>query len=111
MNKNTWREIRKYVYGVAIAAVPFAVHYGWIEPEASVVILPLLMALLNLTPKEVAQEVYNEDEFSEYDLSDDLTDAADFAGAAEFTEHDLSEVELDDERAAELGLGKHGRIE
>lgn len=47
------RTVRKYVYGVAIAFVPLAVYLGWIEPEASAIVLPLILAILNLTPQEV----------------------------------------------------------
>lgn len=47
------RTVRKYIYGVAIAFVPLAVYLGWIEPEASAIVLPLILAILNLTPTEV----------------------------------------------------------
>lgn len=53
MDKLLSREVRKYIYAVAIAFVPLAVYLGWIEPEASAIALPLLLAILNLTPKDV----------------------------------------------------------
>lgn len=56
MNTNTLRELRKYLYGVAIAFIPIAVYYGWVDVEASVLIVPLLVALFNLTPKDVGTD-------------------------------------------------------
>ena len=53
--KTISRELRKYLYGLAIALVPIAVHYGWIDVEASVIIIPLIVAIFNLTPKEVEE--------------------------------------------------------
>lgn len=47
------REVRKYLYGLAIAFVPVAVYYGWVEVEASILVLPLMVALFNLSPKDV----------------------------------------------------------
>jgi len=43
-----WAAIRMWLYGVAIAAVPVAVYFGWIEPEASPIVLPLILAVLNV---------------------------------------------------------------
>ena len=57
MDKFIPREVRKYLYAVFIALVPVAVYFGWIDVEASVVILPLILALLNLTPKDAGQGV------------------------------------------------------
>lgn len=59
------REIRKYLYGVSIAFVPVAIYFGWIEPEASVVIIPMIVAILNLNPKEpsVINEPYSEPKY------------------------------------------------
>lgn len=53
MDRILSREVRKYIYAVAIAFVPLAVYLGWIEPEASAIALPLLLAILNLTPADV----------------------------------------------------------
>lgn len=49
------REVRKYVYGVALAFVPVAAYFGWLDAQASVLAIPLLLALLNLTPEEGAK--------------------------------------------------------
>lgn len=49
------RSARKYIYSLAIAFVPVAVYYGWLELEASVIILPLILAVLNLTPTEIEE--------------------------------------------------------
>jgi len=53
MSKFLNREVRKYIYAVAIAFVPLAIYLGWIEPEAAAIVLPLILAVLNLTPKDV----------------------------------------------------------
>lgn len=57
MDKFIPREVRKYIYAVFIALVPVAAYFGWIDVEASVVILPLILALLNLTPKDAEPKV------------------------------------------------------
>lgn len=56
------RQVRLYLYSITIAAVPLLVHFGIIDVEASVLIIPLIVALLNLTPKEAkeAQSAYEE---------------------------------------------------
>jgi len=41
-----WRIARRWVYGVAIAAVPVAVYYKLIAPEAAPLIVPLILALV-----------------------------------------------------------------
>ncbi|WP_295012482.1 hypothetical protein [uncultured Microbacterium sp.] len=41
-----WRIARRWIYGVAIAAVPVAVYYRWIEPEAAPLFTPLILALV-----------------------------------------------------------------
>ncbi|MFD2840091.1 hypothetical protein ACFSYH_05850 [Populibacterium corticicola] len=53
MKKLFTRETRKYVYSVALAFAALAVYLGWMDPAALPVVLPLVLALLNLTPKEV----------------------------------------------------------
>lgn len=40
--------IRRWLYGIAIAFVPLAVYLGWLEPEASPLVLPLVLAILNV---------------------------------------------------------------
>ena len=41
---------RLYIYGVAFAAVPLAIWRGWMEPEMAPLALPLLIAILKLSP-------------------------------------------------------------
>lgn len=45
---------RKYIYGVCIAAVPALVYFGLLPNEAAPIILPLILALLNISEDEVA---------------------------------------------------------
>lgn len=52
MTKNTLRALRLWLYGVAVAFVPAAVYFGWIEPEATPIVIPLLIAIFNISPKE-----------------------------------------------------------
>jgi DMSO/TMAO reductase YedYZ heme-binding membrane subunit len=52
-----WRIVRRWVYGVAIAAVPFAVYAGWIDPEASPIVLPLILALVMVKPDGTPEDV------------------------------------------------------
>lgn len=42
---------RRYLYGVAIAFVPLAVWLGWLAPEASPIVVPLIVAIFNV-PKD-----------------------------------------------------------
>lgn len=49
------RNVRAYIYSVAVASISFAVAVGWLQPEVLPVLLPLALALLNLTPAEVEQ--------------------------------------------------------
>lgn len=46
------KEVRKYIYGVAIAFIPVAVWFDWLDAEATPIILPLILAILNLTPDD-----------------------------------------------------------
>lgn len=39
---------RKYIYGVCIAAVPVLIYFKLLPAEAAPVILPLVMAILNV---------------------------------------------------------------
>lgn len=48
MKTLTSSKFRKWLYGVCIAAVPVAVYAGWLPPEASPIILPLVLAILNV---------------------------------------------------------------
>ena len=49
------RPVRKWIYGIAIAAVPVLVYLRAMEPAAAALVLPLILAILNLTPTD-AQE-------------------------------------------------------
>ena len=50
------RTIRKYIYGIGLAAIPVLVYYKVMDPEAAALALPLLLALLNLTPEDATDE-------------------------------------------------------
>ena len=39
---------RRWLYSVAIAFVPLAALWGWITPDAMPLVLPLVMAVLNV---------------------------------------------------------------
>lgn len=39
---------RRYIYGVCIAVVPAFVYFDLLPPEAAPVILPLVLAILNV---------------------------------------------------------------
>lgn len=41
-------KVRKWLYGVCITAVPVLVYFKLLPPEASPVILPLVLAVLNV---------------------------------------------------------------
>lgn len=41
-------KVRRWIYGVCIAAVPVLVYARVIPPEAAPVILPLILAVLNV---------------------------------------------------------------
>lgn len=45
------REVRKWIYAVAIAAFPILVYYGLIDVKVVPLWLALILALLNLEPK------------------------------------------------------------
>lgn len=44
------RPVRAWIYAVAVAFVPLAVHLGWMTIEASPLVLALILAILNLNP-------------------------------------------------------------
>lgn len=41
---------RAYIYHVALAAVPVAIWEGWMDPKLAPLALPLLVAILKLSP-------------------------------------------------------------
>jgi len=43
---------RRWIYGVCIAAVPVLVYFKVLPPEAAPIILPLVMAILNVNDEE-----------------------------------------------------------
>ena len=51
---------RRWVYGVAIAFVPLAVFLGWLKPEAIPVVLPLILAILNVQDEKTPYEHYQD---------------------------------------------------
>jgi hypothetical protein len=51
-----WYLVRRWTYGVAIAAGGILVYYRVIEPEALVVWLPLVLALFNTRPPATPDE-------------------------------------------------------
>ena len=53
MKKILTRSVRKYIYGVAVVAIPVLAYFDVMEPAGLALMLPLLMALLNLTPADV----------------------------------------------------------
>lgn len=56
MNKVFSPKARKWFYGVCIAAVPVLVYFKLLPPEAAPVILPLVLAVLNVNEPETSPE-------------------------------------------------------
>lgn len=48
--------VRRYLYGIAIAFVPLAAYFGWIELEAVPLVLPLILAVLNVQSDPAVEE-------------------------------------------------------
>ena len=48
------KKVRVGVYSVAVAFIPLAVAKGWMDTPTGALVLPLVLALLNLTPDDVA---------------------------------------------------------
>jgi hypothetical protein len=42
---------RKYIYAILIAAVPVLIYTGLIPAEAAPIILPLVLAIMNVNPE------------------------------------------------------------
>ena len=53
LQKVTRKPVRIGIYSVALAAVPLGIHEGWWDPEAAALALPMLLALLYLSPDDV----------------------------------------------------------
>lgn len=47
------RSVRLWVYSVTIAVIPLGVFLGWWNEAVAVLIPPIVLALLNLTPDDV----------------------------------------------------------
>lgn len=41
-------QVRRWIYGVCIAVVPVLIYFGLMPAEAAPVILPLVLAILNI---------------------------------------------------------------
>lgn len=51
-----WRKVRRWVYGVALAAGGVLAYCGLIKPEAVPILLPLVLALFNTSPAPTPDE-------------------------------------------------------
>lgn len=56
MRKFFPRAVRAWIYSVAVAAVPVVVALDWADPQVLALVLPLVLALLNLSPEDVASQ-------------------------------------------------------
>ena len=52
MSKILTREVRKYLYGVSLAALTLVVLLGYVPAATAIGAVPLITALLNLTPED-----------------------------------------------------------
>jgi hypothetical protein len=46
--KMNWPAVRLWLYGVAFAAIPLGIYLGWFSEETAALLLPLLLAILNV---------------------------------------------------------------
>jgi hypothetical protein len=44
--------VRRWIYGLALAALPVLVYYGLVEPEAAPLWLAFVLALLNVSDEQ-----------------------------------------------------------
>ena len=51
-----WYLVRRWAYGVAVAALPVLVYFRVLQPEALPVLAPLLLALFNTRPPAAAAD-------------------------------------------------------
>lgn len=51
--------VRRYVYGVCIAAVPVLIYFKLMPAEAAPVILPLVLAILNIQDEKPTVQTVN----------------------------------------------------
>ena len=52
VSKVLTREVRKYLYGVSLAALTLTVLLGYVPAATAIGAVPLITALLNLTPED-----------------------------------------------------------
>ena len=52
VSKILTREVRKYLYGVSLAALTLVVLLGYVPAATAIGAVPLITALLNLTPED-----------------------------------------------------------
>lgn len=48
MNQLLSPTVRKYIYGLCIAAIPVLIYFGLLPAESAPVLLPLVLAVLNV---------------------------------------------------------------
>lgn len=48
MNKHLTPAVRRWIYGLAIAALPLLIYFGLVEPEAAPLWAAFVVALLNV---------------------------------------------------------------
>lgn len=53
LQRITRKPVRIGIYSVALSSVPLGIYEGWWEPEAAALALPMLLALLYLSPDDV----------------------------------------------------------
>lgn len=46
-------KVRAYLYSVSIAALPVLIYFGVLDPEAAALVVPLVVALLNVPRKGI----------------------------------------------------------
>lgn len=49
-------KVRRYIYGVCIAAVPVLIYFDLIPKESAPVLLPLVLAILNVQDDGTAND-------------------------------------------------------
>ena len=59
------KRVRVGIYSVAVAFIPLAVAKGWMDAPTGALVLPLILALLNLTPDDVTDAAAESDDNGE----------------------------------------------
>lgn len=52
MNRYLTPTVRRWLYGVCLAALPLLIYFGLVEPEASPLWLAFVVAILNVRDQE-----------------------------------------------------------